>query len=449
MKKTILLLFCISLGLIGNSQEGKIIDEVIAVVGDEIVTKSELESQLMQIASQGMSVNDKLRCQVLEELLFQKLLLNQAKVDSIEITDAQVNSELDRRMRYFINQIGSEEALEEYYKKPISKIKEEMRSSLKDQLLTQQMQAGITEGVKITPSEVQEYFDRIPEDSLPLINSTVELSEIVVFAPLSKQSKQAAKERLQILLDRVKDAEKFSTLAILYSEDKASAKKGGEIGFMGRAELEPEFSAAAFKLKPGGISPIIESKHGFHIIEMIERRGEKVNVRHILIQPKMEKSSYLKAEKKLDSIANLIAMDSLSFEEAAVQFSEREDSKNNEGLIVNPYSGSSKVDMDELDITLFTVIDQMEIGEISAPVILSDIQSKPGYRLIKLRNRTAPHRANLKDDYQKIKNAAIAEKEARVLNEWLENNVKSAYVKVSEDYSESCDFRNDWLNKNP
>lgn len=430
--------------LSGFSQEPKVIDQIIAVVGDEIITKSELESQLLQMSAQGLPLTEKSKCQVMEELLFQKLLLNQAVIDSVEVTEAQVNSELDRRMRYFINQIGSKEALEEYYDKSITLIKEEMRESLRDQLLVQQMQSSITGDVKITPSEIQDYYNNIPKDSLPLVNSTVEIAEIVVYAPLSEEAKQKTIEKLEEFRQRVLDGEKFSTLAVLYSEDLASAKKGGEIGFVGRAEVEPEFSAAAFDLKPGNVSPVIETRYGFHIIQMIERRGEKINVRHILLKPKISTESYEKAKNKLDSIAELISIDSLTFEEAAVKFSEREESRNNGGLIVNPYTGSSKVSMDQLDITLFTAIDKMEVGGISEPVLLTDMQGKPGYRILKLLSRTLPHQANLEDDYQKIKDAALANKEAEVMEEWLNSTVPYSYIRIEDEFRD-CDFNNKWI----
>lgn len=444
MKRT--LVFCIGVFIssFGYAQNSKVIDQIIAVVGDEIVTKSELESQLMQYTAQGYPITETTKCQLLEELLFQKLLLNQAKIDSVEVTEAQVDSELDRRMRYFIAQIGSQEALEEYYDKSVALLKEEMRESLRDQLLIQQMQATITGGVKITPSEVQDYYNEIPEDSLPLINSTVEIEEIVVYAPLSKESRQNTIDRLKEFRQRVLNGEKFSTLAVLYSEDIGSAKKGGEIGFVGRAEVEPEFSAAAFDLKPGNVSPVIETRHGFHIIQLIERRGEKINVRHILLKPQVSSESFEKAKAKLDSIANLIENDSLTFGEAALKFSEREDSKNNGGLIVNPYTGSSKVEMDQLDITLFTVIDQLEVGEISEPVLLTEMQSKPGYRLLRLKTRTLPHQANLQDDYQKIKDAALSNKEAEVLENWLASVVPYSYIRLEEAYSD-CQFNSKWI----
>ncbi|MEX2379237.1 MAG: peptidylprolyl isomerase, partial [Vicingaceae bacterium] len=243
------------------AQKDIVLDEVIAVVGDEIVTKSEYESMYADMISKGSDITDNSRCEVLEDLLFSKLLLNQAKMDSLKVTENQVESEMDRRLRHFINQIGSQEALEQYYKKPISQIKDEMRESLRDQLLIQQMQQSATADVKVTPSEVEDYYNSIPKDSLPLISAEVEVAHIVNYAKVPRSAVLDVKERLREFKDRIEEGERFSTLAVLYSEDKGSATKGGEIGFVGRAEVEPEFAAAAFQLKDGQVSPIIETNY--------------------------------------------------------------------------------------------------------------------------------------------------------------------------------------------
>jgi peptidyl-prolyl cis-trans isomerase SurA len=242
----------------------------------------------------------------LEDLLFSKLLLNQAKLDSLEVTENQVETEMDRRLRYFINQFGSQEAFEQYYKKPISQIKENMRESLRDQLLIQSMQQQATAEVKVTPAEVETYYNGIPKDSLPLISAEVEVAHIVNYAKVPRSAVQEVKERLRKFKERIEEGERFSTLAVLYSEDRGSASKGGEIGFVGRAEVEPEFAAASFQLKDGQVSPIIETNYGFHIIQLIERRGTKVNVRHILLKPKLTQEAMDKAKADLDSIPKMI-----------------------------------------------------------------------------------------------------------------------------------------------
>ena len=422
-----------------------VLDEVIAIIGDEIATKSELESRYSEMIANGLKVTDNSRCEVLEDILYSKMLLNQAKIDSVEVTDAQVEGELDRRIRYYVAQIGSEKALEDYYKKPIPKIKDEFRESLRESLLIQAMQGQVTSGITVTPEEVRTYFKEIPEDSLPLMNAEVEVAQIVINAKTSRKAITEVKEKLREYKRRVAEGEKFSTLAVLYSEDKGSALKGGEIGFVGKAEVEPEFGVAAFKLKPGNVSPIVETRYGYHIIQMIERRGSKANVRHILLKPKQDAESFEKAENKLDSIATLIENEKYTFEEAARIFSEDEETQKGGGIIVNPATTSSMTPMDELDPSLFFVIDKMKIGEVSKPVQISDPRMKPGFRLIKLNKRTEPHRASLEKDYQKIKNAALAEKEQTVLQDWMKKAVTRTYIKLDNNYVEGCKFMQPWL----
>jgi peptidyl-prolyl cis-trans isomerase SurA len=431
------------LTIIGYSQ-GTIIDEIVAVVGDEIITKSEIEIKNAAIISQNLNVTDNTRCEVLEEILYTKMLLNQAKIDSVDVSDGQVEGELDRRIRYYVSQFGSEQAMETYYKKPLSKIKEEMRGSLKDQLLVQTMQGNLTSDVHVTPEEVHDYYNGLDKDSIPLINAEVEVAQIVAYAPTSEASIKEVKDKLRAYKKRILEGEKFSTIAVLYSDDTESAKTGGEIGFVGRAEVEPEFSAAAFALKSGQVSPIIKTRFGYHIIQLIERRGTKVNVRHILLKPKMDQVSMNEAKSRLDSIAKLINSDSLSFEQAAKRFSDDDETKKGGGIIVNPYTSSSLFAMDDLDPATFFVIDKMEEGEMSTSVLIQDPRSKKGYKLILLKKRTNPHVANLKQDYQKVKDAALAQKEQMELENWIKRAINNTYFKIDKNYLEGCKFEQDW-----
>jgi peptidyl-prolyl cis-trans isomerase SurA len=428
-----------------SAQKKVVLDEVIGVIGNEIVTKYEVETKFNSLIAQGASINDNSRCEVLEEVLISKMLLNQAKVDSLEVTEGQVEGEMNRRLRYFISQFGSEELMEQTYGKSIAEIKVEMKDALYDNLLIQSMQSTLTADVNVTPAEVEEFYNNIPKDSLPLINAEVEIAQIIKYAPISTAAKSLARSRLREFKKRVEEGEKFSTLAVLYSEDKGSAVRGGEIGFVGRAEVEPEFGAAAFKLKAGQVSPIVETRYGFHIIQLIERRGDRVNVRHILITPKMDGLGMEKARSELDSIADLIKTDQLSFTQAAKKFTDDEDSRNNGGLLLNPYDNSSMIPMDNLDPALFVVIDQLEVGEMSEIVELNEPGGKSGYKLVKLQKRTKPHRANLEEDYQKVKSAASAEKEQVVLQEWIEEAMLETYIKLDPDYLEKCKFQQNWM----
>jgi peptidyl-prolyl cis-trans isomerase SurA len=421
----------------------KILNQIEAVVGEEIILMSEIENQIISYQSQGMLVNEEARCQLFEEMLFQKLLINQAKIDSVEVTDSQVESEMNRRLRYFISQIGSEKKLEEYYQKSIAEIKDEFRELVKEQMLAQQMQQKITGDVRVTPSEVKEFYNTLPADSIPVINSQVEIAQILIKAPISEKAKLEAREEIENIRNRILKGESFKTLAVLYSDDQGSAVKGGELGFTGRAELVPEFSAVAFSLKANEISEVVETQFGYHIIQLIKREGEKVNVRHILIKPEIEVEDLAKAEEKANKVYQLISSDSLTFEESAEKFSDDEDSKNNGGVLINPQTGSSLFDIDEVSPQLFFIIDKMKEGYISKPVAFEMPDGTKGFRIVKLVKRTEPHRASLKTDYDLLQQAALNHKRNKVMAKWIENKTKSTYIQIGDTYK-NCKFENNW-----
>ncbi|MEQ9065006.1 MAG: peptidylprolyl isomerase [Vicingaceae bacterium] len=421
-----------------------VIDEVIAVVGSEVLLKSDFEKNLIQYKSQGTIVDDDLRCQVLEDLLFQKLLLNQAKLDSIEITDKQIDQELDRRIKYFISQIGSERALEEYYKKSMAEIKAELRGNLKDQMIIQRMQSEVTMDMDITPSEVKKFYNEIPKDSLPLINDQVELAQIVILAPPNRQQIEDARSRLNELRERVVQGEDFATLAILYSEDPGTAKQGGELGFVGRAEVDPAFAETAFKLKGREVSRIVKSTFGLHIIQLIDKQGEKVNVRHILVKPKIEGAEILRSKEICDSVGLAIyRYDTLSFQEAAIRHSEDEETKNSGGLMVNPYSGSSMFEFDQLDPSVYTAIQNLREGELSESTAYSTRDGKKGYSLYYVSKKVEGHRANLEQDYQLIQEFTLQKKQESVVRKWIDEKLHDTYSHLNEDY-QNCKFENSW-----
>jgi len=441
-KKIIPLILAIATSLQVICQK-KALDQIEAVVGDEIILMSELENQIISYQSQGMLIDQDMRCQLFEEMLFQKLLINQAQIDSVEVTDAQVESEMNRRLRYFISQIGSEKKLEEYYQKSIAEIKDEFRELVKEQILAQQMQQKITGSVRVTPSEVKEFYQNLPKDSIPLVNSQVEIAQIMIKAPVSEQAKLAAREKIEEIRKRILNGESFSTLAVLYSDDQGSAIKGGELGFTGRAEFVPEFSAVAFSLKGNEISEVVETEFGYHIIQLIKREGEKVNVRHILIKPKIETEDLEKAEKKARKIYQMLLSDTVSFADVAEKFSDDDESKNNGGLIINPQTGSSLFDIDQVSPQLFFIIDNMKEGEISKPVAFEMPDGTKGFRIVKLVKRTEPHRASLKTDYDMLQQAALNAKKNKVLKKWIANKTQSTYIQISDTYK-NCSFENDW-----
>ena len=424
---------------------GTTIDEVIAVVGKHFIVQSDIENQYMQHRMQGSIEGSEatMKCRILENMLFEKLMLHQADIDSVEVTSLQVDSELDRRMRYFIGQFGSQEKLEKFYDKSVVEFKAELSEVITEQLKIQEVQRTITENTKVTPSEVRKFFKSLPKDSIPLVSSIVQVAQIVKKPPISFQEIFEVKERLRKLKERIENGESFEALAVLYSEDPGSAKQGGDIGLHGRGELYPEFEAIAFKLQPGELSEIVETEAGYHFIQGIERRGEYVRVRHILIKPKVSPVELAEARVYLDSIANLIRNDSISFEDAVVEFS-TDPTKNSEGLLINPYTGSADWLVDELDPKVFFVIDKLIVGEVSTPVLMQDDKGEDAYRLLSLKKRTEPHRANLNDDYDQIQNWALQNKRQEVIKEWIINNAKKTYIKINDKYLD-CEFEQKWF----
>ncbi|PIE88424.1 MAG: peptidylprolyl isomerase [Bacteroidetes bacterium] len=428
------------------AQPGTLIDEVIANVGDNVILLSDVESQYIKFRMQGNIDNaSAIRCQILDNLLFQKLLLTQAQLDSVEISDQNVDAELDRRIRYYISQFGSKEKFEEFYDKSIVEIKEDFRETIRDQMMTEQVQATITADVKITPSEVKSYYQQLAADSLPLINTEYQIGQIVRKPEVSQKEFDIARAKIKEIRDRVMAGEKFETLAVLYSEDPGSAKEGGSIGTIGRGETYPAFEATAFNLKKGEISDIVKSQAGYHIIQMIQRKGDYVDVNHILIRPKVNPYDLQKAYDFVDSIAMVIKSDTLTFEEAAKKYSD-DPGKINGGMLINPYTGSTWFSADELDPQLFFTIDKLEVGEISKAVKMTTEEGTDAFRIVYLKTRTTPHRANLKDDYNKIQQWAQQEKEANALATWVKNKSKKTYVTIDEKYLQ-CPLLQKWVAK--
>lgn len=423
----------------------KVIDQVVAVVATYSILQSDIENQYLQIQTQNVLKSESTqKCQILESLLFQKLMLNQAEIDSIIVTDDEVESELDRKLRYYIAQFGSEEKFVEFYKKPIIEFKEEFRELVRDQKKIEQVQYGITKDVKITPSEVKRFFTKIPADSVPLVNAEVEIGQIIKNPPVSLEEKVRIKEKLNGLRERIIKGEDFSTLAVLYSEDPGSARKGGELGFVGRGELYPQFEAVAFNLKKDEVSEIIETKAGFHIIQMIQRKGDYINVRHILLQPKVSPEDLVEANHILEKVKSKIENEGLSFEKAAMEFSD-DPSKNNGGLLVNANTGTTRFEMDEIDPAISFAIDKLKVGDISKPLIMKTDDGKQAYRLIYLKTRTQPHGANMQEDYDRIQQWAKEEKNNEVIKKWIKEKILKTYINIIPEYK-SCTFENKWMN---
>jgi peptidyl-prolyl cis-trans isomerase SurA len=422
-----------------------VLDEIIAVIANQPIKLSDIYNTQKQLKEQSDNEEIPTECEILEQLLFQKMLIYQAQVDSVEIADKQIEQELDKRIRYFAQQLGSEQKLEEYYNKTIAQIKDEFRDKIKEQLLIQTMQNKVSGNITISPSEVRNYYRSLHPDSIPFINSEVEIARIMKSPPISEEEKKQTRERLEKLRERILAGADFAAMAALYSEDPGSAAKGGELGFMGRGMLVPEYEAVAFELKPGEVSRIVETPFGYHIIQLIERLGEQFNTRHILMVPKTNPSDLLKAQQSLDSVYQLLKTDkTLTFEKAAEKFSDDAETKYNGGLLVNPATGTTRFEINELDRQLFFAIDKLAIGEFTKPLLYQTPNGKKAYQILYLKTRTEPHKANLKDDYQRLQNAALQQKQAKAINDWINKKKKSTYIQIDESYK-NCIFKNNWL----
>jgi len=447
MKKLIILIsIVISVNIFAQQvnifaqQKGEVIDRIIGVIGKNIILESDVENQYIQYKSQGVVYEGDLKCKIFEDLLFSKLLLNQAQLDSIEVTEAEINDNLDRRIRYFVGQIGSEEKLEEFYGKSIAEIKQEFRDMLKEQMLVERMQGKLTADVKVTPSEIRKFYDKMPKDSLPKIETTYKFQQIVVIPKISEKEKLAVKERLRDFKERVKNGTKFSTLAVMYSEDPGSAKKGGELGFVGRTDLVPEFAAVAFKLKkPGQVSRIVESEYGFHIIQLIEQKGEKINVRHILIKPKVSYDEFTKAQLHIDSLRKIVVADTITFDEAAKRYSDDKETRYNGGYMINMYNATNSFTEEQIDAALAYNLKGLSVGEITRSFRTKNMKDQDVIKFVKLSVKTKPHIATIKTDYKVIQELCVSDKKQKLIKKWVKDKQRNTYIKIDKSYI-GCDF---------
>ena len=422
---------------------GQTIDRVEAIIGDEILLSSEIETQYLQYLSQGNVESLSIKCEIIEDLLFQKLLVNQANVDSVEILDEEVRSEINKRINYFESQLGSVSKVENYFGKSIVEIKNELTEIVKDQFLAQRVQSSISNDISITPSEVRSFFRKLPAEEIPEIPTKLELIQIIINPIISQAQKDKLRERLNIFRDRVYNGEDFQMLATLYSDDPVSASKGGELGFVNRGDLVPEFERAAFRLRPGEISEVIESKFGFHIIQLIERRGDQINVRHILLRPKVSATSLNDAKVKIEKIADEIKSGSITFEEAILKYSD-DDSKNSGGVLIDQKTMSNMHIIEDMDPSLKFLVKDLDESEFSSPNIFSNSDETNAYRLIKVKSKLNAHKANLSDDFSMIKEFALNIKRQDELFEWIKRTVDTTYIEINSNIL-SCNFKNKWI----
>jgi peptidyl-prolyl cis-trans isomerase SurA len=414
------------------------VDGIIAKVDNHIILKSDLEFNYLQyLAQTKQRPNEQIKCDILRSLVQDKLLLARAEIDSVTVDETMVGDQLNRRVEYLTAQIGGVERLEQYYNKSIRQLKDELRTTVKEQMIMEKMQQQIAGKVKVTPKEIKKYFNNIPADSLPYFSSEVELGQIIKFAEVSKQKKQEAREQLEALRKRIVAGEDFATLAKKYSQDPGSAQAGGELGFFKKKELVPEYEAAALRLEPGQISNVIESQFGFHLIQLIERKGQEFNTRHILIKPATATVDIEETAAALDSIRTLIVNDSLTFAKAAKEYSDDKNTKDSGGIITNRGTGSMYIPMDQVDPSMFFVIDTMQVGEISKPVAFRTEDGREAVRIIYLKSKSKPHLANLRDDYQKIAAAALNQKKNNAVESWFRKNIDTVFIEIDPEY-EDC-----------
>lgn len=446
MKKLFVILLALLPLMLSAQNEKQIVDGIVAVVGQTIIKTSDVEQAYAQVRlRQGVENGYEERCKLLESMLISKLLIHKGMIDSAEVNDDQVEAEVEKYLQMAVMQAGGKDKLRAMFQASYDELHDQYFDILHDRFLSQTVEYQLTSNVKITPAEVKEYYDRFDKDSLPDIPTQYEVSEIMVQPTISEEERDRVRTELAELRERIIKGDKFSMLARLYSQDPGSASKGGELGFFGRGKMVAEFEAAAFALKPGEVSPIIETQFGFHIIQLIERRGNNINVRHILMQPKTNSEDLLRARILLDSIAGEIRQGHITFEEAAQKYSDGQ-SKSQGGNVSNPSTGGYRFDK-ETFAQLYPGIGivAMDEGEISNATSFTTSEGKNAYCLIKLNKRIEAHKANLTDDYDRIYNAALQDAQTKKIVEWANRMVRNTYIRISDEYKDCPGFKVNWI----
>lgn len=431
------------------AQNNNIAEEVVWVVGDEPIYKSQVEEQYSQMQYERVPIEGDPYCVIPEQLAINKLFLHQAEIDTIVVEESQVMQEVNARINYFIESLGTKEKVEEYFRKPLPEMRETLVEVMKNQYTVQRVQQELTKEVKATPADVRKYYDKLSKDSLPFVPMQVEAQIISIKPVIPQQEIDEVKSRLRDYAQRVNNGEsEFSTLAILYSEDGSSAR-GGEIGFKGRTELLSEYASVAFNLTdPKKASKIVETEAGFHIIQLIEKRGDKINTRHILLKPKVSEKELTEGIERLDSLRTDLFANKFTFEDAAQYLSQDKDTRNNKGLMINSQTGTSRFEMAQLPQEVAKVVDKMNVGDISEPFIMIDPKTnREIVAIVKLKNRIEGHKANLRDDYEVLKQMYEAYAKNEIVSEWIKKKINSTYVYIEEGWR-NCKFEHEgWLKR--
>lgn len=431
------------------SAQNNIAEEVAWVVGDQPIWKSEIEEQYNNLQYEKVDLGGDPYCLIPEQMAIEKLYLHQADMDTITVPDASVMAEVDARLNFYIQQLGSREKMEEYFRKSMPEMREAMIDAVRNSYRVRQVQQSLTKNIVATPSDVRRYFDALPKDSVPFVPLQVEVQILTLNPVIPRQEIEDVKAKLRDFTDRINKGEsEFSTLAILYSEDKESALRGGEIGFMGRGHLDPDYAAVAFNLSdPKKVSKIVESQYGYHIIQLIEKRGDRINTRHILLRPKVSENDLVDAVNRLDSVrSDMVDSKKFTFEEAVAYLSQDKDTRNNRGVMVNQQNGTTRFEMSQLPQEVAKEVNTLEVGEISKPFIMIDPKlNREIVAVVKLTNRIQGHDANISDDYQLVKDMYENSEREKLLSNWLAEKIKNTYVRI-EDGWRNCDFKHSgWI----
>lgn len=447
--KIIRLIFLFFLIAFSVKAQNNIAEEVAWMIGDQPIYKSEIEEAYRQMLYERTPINGDPYCVVPENLAIEKLFLHQADIDTVEIPASMVNAAVDQRINFFITNLGSKEKVEEYFRKPLPDFREQLAEMMRNQYRVQEVQRNLTKDVKVTPSDVRKYFNTLPTDSIPFVPLQVEVQVITLNPVIPREEIENVKARLRDFTDRVNRGEsEFSTLAILYSEDPVSQPYGGEIGFQGRGHLEPEYAAAAFNLNDTKkVSKIVETQYGYHIIQLIEKRGDRVNTRHILLRPKVSDEDLTKSIHRLDSVRADILESKFTFEEIVPYISQDKDTRNNRGVMFNSEDGTTMWKMQDLPQEIAKIVNTMEPGEISEPFVMKDKKNADVVSIVKLTSRLPEHRANLSDDYQLIKSMYESKLKTDMVKDWLAKKIKDTYVKIEDGWAD-CTFVNEGWIKN-
>lgn len=423
--------------------EASVVDEVIWVVGDEPILKSDVEAMRLQGEAEGMKWDGNPDCAIPEQLAVQKLFLHQAAIDSIEVTESEILQSVDQQINYWIQIIGSKEKLEEYRNQSVTQMRQEMHDDFRDRQLIEKMKDKLVEDIKVSPADVRNYFKDLPADSLPFVPTEVEVQIITMTPRIAQEEINRVKDELRSYTESVTKGEtSFAALARLYSEDPGSARQGGELDYTGRGMLDPAFANVAFNLTdPKKISKIVETEFGYHIIQLMDKRGDKIKVRHILLKPRVSQDAITAAKARLDSIATEIRAEKFGFDEAASFISDDKDTKNNRGLMANTseMGRTSKFRMQDLPTEIARVVDTLKVGDVSSAFQMINAKGKTVCAVIKLKSRTEGHRATITEDFQVMKNVVLADRKEKFLKEWVQNKLKSIYVRMNDNYKD-CNF---------